>query len=237
MCDFLDASRKVPLVAIERAMPLADVIAARKATVAKPSWFAIFIKAYAAVSAARPELRRVYLARPWGRFFQYNDTVANLAVARTVNGEDGVLGYHIRSPERLSLADIDDRIRAARTAPVGTIPSYRRALRIARLPGPVRRLAWWVGLNGSGRERLRWFGTFGVTAVAALGSATLSLLSPLTTTVTYGVFRDDGTVTVRLFFDHRVLDGVGPAQALGEMEQVLRGPIVDELMGRATRAA
>ena len=42
---------------------------------------------------------------------------------------------------------------------------------------------------------------------------------------------------VRLFYDHRVLDGVQPAAALQELEETLRGPILEELRGAASRAA
>jgi hypothetical protein len=51
----------------------------------------------------------------------------------------------------------------------------------------------------------------------------------MTTTLTYGVFAEDGSVTVRLFYDHRVLDGVQPARALQDLEQTLCGPILEEL--------
>jgi hypothetical protein len=105
------------------------------------------------------------------------------------------------------------------------------------VPWPFRRLVWWLGLSVVARWREQCFGTFGVTGVAALGSASLHLLSPLTTTLTYGVFAADGTAPVRLFYDHRVLDGVQPAAALAELEQALRGPIVEELRAGVRRAA
>ncbi len=237
--EFLAAGRRVPLVAIEREMPLADVIAARAASADRPSWFAIFTKAYAAVCAGRPDLRTAYLARPWpwGKLFCHAEAVANVIIARRVGDEDGVLGLRVRRPDLLSLADLDARLRTARTAPAETVKEFRQQLLTARLPAPLRRLAWWAGLNATGRQRARHLGTFMVTGVSALGSESLSLISPLTTTLTYGVFRPDGRVTVRLFYDHRVLDGVGPALALKELEETLRGPIVAELAGGVRRAA
>lgn len=237
MCDLLHFSRRVPLVAIERQFRLPALVAARQAADPRPSWFTLFLKAYAVVCGRRPELRRSYLSFPRPRLFQHPCTVASLAVAREVDGEDAVLVYHIRRPEGLSLAAIDERIRRARTAPVEDVGTYRRQLRLARLPGPVRRAVWWGGLNVSGDWRARYAGTFGVTGVAALGAASLHTLSPLTTTLTYGVFAADGTVPVRLFYDHRVLDGVRPAEALGEMEKVLNGPIAEELYSGIVRAA
>jgi hypothetical protein len=227
----------VPLVAIERQMPLADVIAARQALARRPSWFAIFLKAYAAVAARRPELRQAYLTFPRARLYQHACNVAHLAIARKVGAADAVLGVKLRRPEEWSLAAIDDFIRRARTEPLEQFGDFRRQLRLARTPWPFRPLAWWLGLNVVARWREQCFGTFGVTGVSALGSSSLHVLAPLTTTLTYGVFTADGTAPVRLFYDHRVLDGVQPAAALEELEQVLHGPIVDELRDGERRAA
>jgi hypothetical protein len=237
MCDLLDTSRQVPLVSIERRVDLSDVLAARQAAAARPSWFAIFLKAYGIVSAAMPELRRSYLSFPWPRLHQHACTVASLAVARRVGDEEGVLQFTIREPQTKALADIDARIRRARTEPVEQFGDFRRQLRLARLPWPLRRWAWWLGLSASGEWRARYAGTFGLTGVAALGSASLNLLSPLTSTLTYGVFDPEGRTTVRLFWDHRVLDGVEPATALERLEAALRGPIAEELRAGGCRAA
>ena len=48
-----------------------------------------------------------------------------------------------------------------------------------------------------------------------LGAESLHPLSPLTTTLTYGVVRPDGTVPVRVVYDHRVMDGGTIARAPG----------------------
>ena len=57
----------------------------------------------------------------------------------------------------------------------------------------------------------------------------MHLLSPLTTTLNYGAFGEDGSLDVRLTYDHRVVDGATVARALGHLEEVLTGPIVNEL--------
>jgi hypothetical protein len=235
MVDLMNASCKVPLVAIERSMPLGDVVDARQRLFQRPSWFAIFLKAYAAVCARRPVLRQAYLSWPWPRIHQHECTVASLAVARPVDGEDGVLFAMIRFPEQMSMGAIDAFIRAARCEPVERFGDFRRHLLLSRLPRFLRRLAWWMALDVSGDWRARFAGTFGVTGVAALGSASLSLLSPLTTTLTYGQIGDDGRVNVRLFYDHRVMDGVQPAAALEELQTELCGSIRDELLASAGR--
>ena len=237
MCDFLGASRRVPLVAIERHMPLGDVAAARNRLERRPSWFALFLKAYALVAWRRCELRRAYLSFPWPRIHQHACNVAYLTIARRVGDEDAVLGLQIRHPEQRPLAEIDDLIRRARTEPVEQFADFRRVLHFSRLPGLLRRLAFWASLSISGDLRAQILGTFGVTGVGALGSASLHMLSPQSTTLTYGVFTQGGSVPVRLFYDHRILDGVAPAAALQELEETLRGPILDELCGEKRHAA
>lgn len=231
ICDLLHASRQVPLVAIERQLQVGDLVDARKRLTARPSWFALFLKAYALVAKQTDELRRSYLSFPWPRLHQHACNVANVAITRRVDDEDAVLGFQIRHPEQLPLSEIDALIQRARTAPIEHVPDFRRLRFHSRLPRPLRRLIWWAGLNAVGDWRAKYAGTFGVTGVAALGSASLHTLSPLTTTLTYGVLTEYGNVPVRLFYDHRVLDGVQPAKALKELEETLCGPIVEELRG------
>src|SRR5262249_61765385 len=101
---------------------------------------------------------------------------------RRIPSEEGVLALQIRQPERLPLAEIDASTRRSRIEPVEQFGDFRRLLRMGRLPWLLRRLAWWAAFSISGQWRARFAGTFGVTGVAALGSASLHLLSPLTTT-------------------------------------------------------
>jgi pyruvate/2-oxoglutarate dehydrogenase complex dihydrolipoamide acyltransferase (E2) component len=58
----------------------------------------------------------------------------------------------------------------------------------------------------------------------------------LTTTLNYGVIEPDGTVCVRIIYDHRVFDGAVVARALVRLEEVLNGPLLDELRGMAGNA-
>jgi hypothetical protein len=81
----------------------------------------------------------------------------------------------------------------------------------------------------NGYRRANHFGTFGISVVAAFGAAGLHLLSPLTTTLNYGLFQPDGSIDVRLTYDHRVMDGAPVARALAELEDVLHSEILFEL--------
>ncbi len=102
---------------------------------------------------------------------------------------------------------------------------------------PLRRFAWWYGLNGSGPRRARRFGTFGVSVYSSLGVDSLHPLAPATTVLNYGPIAPDGQVDVRLVYDHRVLDGPVVGLALRRLEAVLVGPMVQELLELAGTTA
>jgi hypothetical protein len=227
--DLLHASRDVPLVPIERRMQLAPLWAARQGCRPRPGWCSIFTKAWAVVAAREAVFRRAYLTFPWPRLYEHPSNVAAVAVECRWQGEDAVFFTHLREPERLTLAEIDAAVRRCKERPWEGSGSVRRAVRVGRLPRPVRRLLWWGGLNVSGPQRARYLGTFGVSATAGLGAAVLAIRSPLTTTLYYGVFEPDGAVDVRLAFDHRVLDGATAARALVAMERVLRTELTAEV--------
>lgn len=228
--DLLHFARQVPSVPVQRRMSLADVVGARQqAAWPRPSWVVVFLKAYAQVAADRPELRRAYLTFPRPHLYEHPLTVASVAVERLLGEEEAVLFAQVRQPETRPLRELDAELRRLKEQPVEAIGAFRRALRLSRLPGPLRRLVWWIGLNVWGAKRAHYLGTFGISVYAGLGAASLHPLSPLTTTLNYGVFEPDGTVDVRLIYDHRVLDGATVARALQEMETILHTDILTEL--------
>jgi hypothetical protein len=204
-------------------------LCARQSAAIRPSWCAIFTKAYALVAAARPELRRAYLPFPWPHLYEHPHSVASIAVERRWNHEDAVFFGHLRAPEKQPLLKLHAALHRLRHAPVESIGLYRRIVRLNRLPWPLRRLAWWTILYTSGYRRARQMGTFGVSAYSSLGCASLHPLSPLTTTLNYGVLSRRGRLTVRIVYDHRVLDGATVGRALQDLERVLNEAILTEL--------
>jgi len=233
--DLVHAAHQIPTVPVQRRMNLAAVVAARQAAQPHPSWPAIFAKAYAFVASARPELRRAYLGFPRPHLYEHPISVASIAVERRLGDEDAVFFANVKDPQSWSLQELDAKLRQHKEQPIEKLSSCRRALLISRFPWPIRRLIWWIGMNGSGRKRAHYLGTFGISVYAGLGAASLHPLSPLTTALNYGVIADDGSVDVRLVYDHRVLDGATVARALGDLERVLTGEILTEL--RYLRAA
>lgn len=236
--DLMHFSRQVPAVPMERRMDLAPLVAARTAARPRPGWCALFTKAYAVVAARHPELRRAYLPLPRPRLYEHPDNVAAIAIERRYGGERCVLFAHLRNPQQLGLADLEAVLRHCKEFPVPGVDGYRRALQVSAWPRPLRRLAWWAGLNVSGRVRAEYLGTFGVTATAGLGASALFIPSLLTTTLHYGPLDAAGALDVRLAFDHRVLDGGTMARVLKELERVLLGEVLAELRQlQAVRAA
>ena len=124
-----------------------------------------------------PVLRTLYVKLPWPHFFELPRSVAMVAVARVEDGEDCILPEKVPAPDERSLAEIDAQIRHAKNAPLMEIPAFRKILMASRLPLPLRRLIWLVGLN-FGRTYANNFGSFGVTSVAAYGPGELDALSP-----------------------------------------------------------
>jgi hypothetical protein len=229
ICDYLHFAAKVPTVPLERGMNVARLAHARELAVPRPGWCAVFTKAWGIVCARHPALRRAYLGWPWPRLYQHPINVASIAVERAYADEDAVLFLHINRPEEKALTEIDGRLKWFKERPLGSAAVVRRQLRLARWPLPLRRLVWWAGLNLSGRQRARFFGTFGVTAYAGGLAASLHPLGLVTTTLSYGTIARDGEVMVRVTYDHRTLDGGVIARALEELERVLEHEIIAEL--------
>jgi hypothetical protein len=227
--DLLAFAQAVPSIPVERTMHLGHLVAVREASVARPSWAALFTKALGFVSAAYPELRRAYLTFPWPHLYEHPINVAMIAVERDLGDEKAIFFGHVREPEMLPVTEIDARLRRYKEAPLHTVGTFRRMLFLGRLPTLLRRWLWWFGLNVSGRKRVHFFGTFGLSTYGSLGASSLHPRSVLTSTLNYGPIGADGTVVVRLTYDHRVLDGSTVARALADLERVLTNELVAEL--------
>ena len=146
--------------------------------------------------------------------YEHPFNVASFSLERTYQGEEGVFFAKIRQPELLSLEELDAIVRRHKQDAGGKHPGISASASAQPASAPLRRLAWWLGLYSDGGYRAHFFGTFAVSAAASQGAAGLHILSPLTTTLNYGTFDADGSIDVRLTYDHRVLDGAVVARAL-----------------------
>ena len=217
--DLLHFASAIPTVPVQRLMSLQPVVSARAACSDRPRWTAIFVKAYALAAREFPELRRAYIKLPWPTLYEY--PLSNASI--------------IKDPAARPLDDIGEILRHASTAPIDAIKDFQRSMRFAALPRPLRRLLWWVALN-FGRQRSNFFGTFAVSVYSGLNAESLHPLTPLTTTLNYGVIDGEGKVTVRVIYDHRVVNGATVARALARLEEILNTSLVEEIRSQPVRA-
>lgn len=226
--DLMRASMDVPFVSLSRPLNIRPLLEARAGAMAPAGWAAMFVKAFALVARDEPVLRTIYAKWPWPTLYELPKSVALIAIARVEDGEECVMPQRIAAPEALALAAIDAEIRRAKTAPIDDVPMFRKIMRASRLPLPLRRLSWAIGLN-FGRQRGNWFGSFAVSSVAAYGGGELHPVTPGPYIVSYGVVAPDQTIHVVIRWDHRVTDAAPIARVLTQLEQVLNTEIAAEL--------
>ena len=226
--DILYFANKVPLLPIQRRMALGSLVKVRAACPHHPSWTVLFLKAFAIVAQQIPELRRVYLGFPSPHLYEYPSSIGMVAFERQTDQGMEVFGGKLKDPASRSLAELMEAVRYFNETPPAKIKDFQRILSFGRLPGLLRRLVIWVLLHW-GRQRANFFGTFALSVYSALGAESLRPLYPATVMLNYGVFAADGTVDVRLVYDHRVMDGVIVARALQSLEKILTESMVDEV--------
>jgi hypothetical protein len=233
ICDLLHAARHAPIITFERRVDVLAVIAARKHLKQPPSWAVLFAKGFAIVADRLPEFRRAYLPLPWPHLWEAETNIAAIAVERDYRGEPGVFFGMLKSPHEKSIAELAAKLHEWKTAPLEEVAIFRRVLRYSRLPLPLRRLLWWAAVSWSGGVKARNFGTFGISLTGAAGATATNLIAPVTASLNCGVIKPDGTMDLRLHFDHRVLDGMTAARALADLEDVLKKEIVAEMEAMA----
>src|SRR5262245_23741326 len=229
MADAMHFALRVPSVVVQRTLTLGPVVAARKSSGKRVPWSAIMTKAYAITADEFPELRRVYLKFPYAHFYEYPSSVASITIERRVDGENMILGVLIKNPSALALTEIGRRVQHAREAPISEIHSFQRALPVARLPLPIRRLLWWLAAK-IGRQGANHIRTFGMSAIPSPGTEVVQPRTAWTSFISYGYsLNEDGVIKVPITWDHRVFDAATAGRVLARFEEVLNGPIADEL--------
>jgi pyruvate/2-oxoglutarate dehydrogenase complex dihydrolipoamide acyltransferase (E2) component len=226
--DLLHFGAAIPTVPVQRRMAIAPVVAARATCRQKPRWTAIFAKAYALTAREFPALRRVYVKIPWPHLYEYAESHAYIVVERDYEGEPCLFSTVIEDTATRSFKEIGNALKRAWTAPIETIGEFGLELKLARFPRPLRRLLMWLVLN-VGAWRANFYGTFGLSVYSALEAESLHPIMPMTGSLNYGLIAEDGSVTVRIIYDHRVLDGATVARALARLEQILNTAILEEL--------
>jgi hypothetical protein len=235
VCDLIHFARRIPTVPVQRVVDVSQVAALRGRLSVRVGWCALFTKAYSQVALEMPELRRAYIEYPWARLYQHPHSIASVAIEREFAGESGVFFAHIPRPEATPLAELEKSLCRFKNSPVADV--YNFTLWYYKLPRVCRRFLWWYLLNVRGSRKAQFLGTFGVSVYSSLGAESLHPLSPLTTTLNYGIIGADGRVSVRIIYDHRVIDGGTVARALARLEEVLNAEICLELAEMARGAS
>lgn len=235
VADLMHASIRVPFVSLSRPLDVRQLLEARALAAQPPGWAAIFVKAFSLVAKDEPILRTLYNKWPWPCFYELPRSIAMIAIARVEDGQDCVLPQKVPAADELPLSEVDAQIRHAKEAPISEVPAFRKILRVTRLPLLLRRVMWLIGLN-FGRQRANWFGSFGVTSVAAYGAGELHALSPGPFILSYGVVEPDQTIDVVIRWDHRITDAALIAKTLTSLEQVLNTEIASEIRGQRQQA-
>ncbi len=225
--ELMRASAGVPFVAVRRTLNIGRLASAREAVDGRPAWAVIFAKAFAILAGEQPVLRTVFLKWPRARFYEYPQTVAMIVVAPDA-APGGVMLFPIKAPDQVSLRQADASLRKAKSEPLESTPFFRKTLLTSRLPLPLRRLAWAIGLN-IGRQRANFFGSLLVTSVAAYGGGEVEALSPGPFILSYDKVAADGAIDVMVRWDHRITDAADIGMALSRLEQILNNEVADEL--------
>jgi 2-oxoacid dehydrogenases acyltransferase (catalytic domain) len=234
--DFVHFAAQAPTVGGTYSIRLRSVAAARRTCQPLIGWAAILTKAMALTAGRWPVLRQCYMPLPWPHLYEHPCCIANFVIEREWKGERAIFCDQIRSPESLSLRDIDDRLRAMRGAQIEALGGFRRIIRITRYPFLVRRLLWSLALKGSGRLRARYFGTFCVNLLAGRSMQVSQSVTLHAISLFHGPLQPDGTMKLHVFFDHRVIDGAGAARWLADLETALNHDIAAELNSAAHTA-
>jgi hypothetical protein len=225
--EMLHHARKQPSIPVARLMNVGRLAVLRQET--DVSWTAIFLRAYGLVAQRIPELRRTYIRWPKAHLYEHPYSIGAVVVERQIEGEAALLAAKVRAPEQTSLLHITKALRRFKEAPLRSISGFRQLLRLARLPGPLRRFLFWHILNWNGARRAKRLGTFLVSSYGSLGAEQFHPLAPLTTLLTFGPISPAGDVVVKIIYDHRVLDGRRVAVALAELQRVLQEELPSEL--------
>ncbi len=226
--DICHVAKSVPSFPVERTFQLGELRNARDRAETRISWVALYTRAFSLVCHAIPELRQVFVAYPTPRFYEHPHSVASISVHRDdPTGGKRLIWGRIDNAEETGLVSIQRRLDAVTQGPLNEV--FKDGMRLEKLPAPLRRFSWWMAMNVQGRQRAKKIGTFSISTLA--GENTLNRDHPLVTTssLAYSRCNEDGSCLVTLIADHRVLDGMLAAQALGLLETKLVGQVLDEL--------
>jgi hypothetical protein len=231
--EYLHHAVRVPSLPDVLHADLSEVAEARARAAEPVSWTAVFLRAYGLAGRDHPALRTALVRYPWPHLYEHRHTVASVLVEREVGGECVTLAAKVRAPEDQSLRQIHAHLQRLKGAPVEQVSDFRQLLRLARAPWPLQRLAFWHTLHWSGRRRAERFGTCLVSSLGKYGVEQINPLTVLTTYFTAGPVEPGSRTSLRIVYDHRVMDSGHVARALVGFNEALQTTILRELKALA----
>lgn len=203
----------------------------QRATGAGASTTAHVLHAAARVLAAHPEANAALGGVTGTKVARYGSVNGKVTMDKTLNGHRVVLSTVLKDLDRAPLDDIQRRLEHFRDGDPATMPEFAAVRLLHRLPRPLGRLLFEVGVRPLSR-RPGTMGTFAVTSLAhrpvdgfrSVGGTTVTL--GLGQTVDRPVAREGKVVIapvmrLNLTFDHRVIDGAEAADILAEIKAEL----------------
>ena len=226
--DILFAAKFVPAFPIHTKFSLQELSDIRSQAKQRIGWSVLFAKAHAIVAQQTPELRDLFVKRPYRHLYRHPNSVLSISVhRRDDDGMERLIWGKVSKVEELSLAEIQSKFDGFVTAPMQEV--YREGLILESAPCLARRLAWCWVMNWGARKRAKHVGTFSISSLA--GQGCLNAFHPLVTSssLAFGPLQKSGEMDVVLLCDHRIIDGVLAANALRNMELVLQNQLCEEL--------
>jgi hypothetical protein len=227
--DVTHMAKKMPMVAMSGDFDAGLVAKFRRRSRPKIAWNVLYMKAYASVCQQNPILKRSYVRFPWGHFYEHDQNVCMMTIAREYQGEERLFFARFNSPDARSLAELQEHYDYYRKAPINEIKQFRHQIRFANTPRFLRRFAWWTLFNVWPAKRASHMGTFGISISGHKGCYGNQHLGPNTTILGVDPVPIKGVSRILLSFDHRVIDGSPAAKVLRELQQMLTTTIKVEL--------
>jgi hypothetical protein len=231
---FLDEIRPWAPVFLDTDVDMARVRAHRAAAGGRGrpySTVAYVLYTAARVLAAHPAANAAIRGRSRPRVAHYHSVHGKVTLDKTLNGKRVVLAAVLRNLHQADLDEIQRRLQRYRDGDPNTMPEFAPTRMLHKLPWPVGRMAYSLGVRPLGR-RSGAMGTFAVTSLGHRSVDTFFSVGGATITLGLGRIAErpmarDGQVVIAptmrlsLTFDHRVIDGAEAADILAEIKEGL----------------
>ncbi len=199
---------------------------------------ACLVKATSLVLQRHPRLNHHLFHGLWRKVeVAFDEVRCNLVVTRRgPDGERILLPLVLDRSDALSVEEIQGTIDHHRRAPLDSLPQFHALQRVKRMP---RLLLKWFSYKVRSDYRFyqRYFGTYGLSSLAARGTTAHSLNAVANTGSAFliGGVQDepvvqDGAVvpgkvlTVAVVVDHYILDGLDVLEAMTTLRRLLEDP-------------